>query len=276
MNFFKKKRILLYWHESEYQWHESLDFYPNFNDLKLYFIRRHCNIVDSDLVGKWLKEQFQVKNYHKLPEAVDFNHVNQFFKDNKSKKSEVLIIQAVGSLCTRKGIDVFLKLAENTSNHFQFIWTGKLVEFDSSRKTLVERINQMAGYQKIIIEGFNPNPYLRILECDIFLLPSVNEPFGIVYLEALALGRYVIASPNSGFSSELNSTDIGYTYQKFEDLISFIREFDSDKYYYKDMINRRVEFSRMYDIISFEEKLNLILKECQNSQEILEDTSTKF
>ena len=170
----------------------------------------------------------------------------------------------------------FLKLAENTSNHFQFIWTGKLVEFDSSRKTLVERINQMAGYQKIIIEGFNPNPYLRILECDIFLLPSVNEPFGIVYLEALALGRYVIASPNSGFSSELNSTDIGYTYQKFEDLISFIREFDSDKYYYKDMINRRVEFSRMYDIISFEEKLNLILKECQNSQEILEDTSTKF
>jgi len=48
------------------------------------------------------------------------------------------------------------------------------------------------------------------MECDVFCLPSIDDGFGMVVLEALACGKPVIATKNVGASELLIDNETGY------------------------------------------------------------------
>ena len=57
---------------------------------------------------------------------------------------------------------------------------------------------QLEIEQQVIFTGFRKDIPQILAACDIFAMPSFEEPFGMVYLEAMAMKRPVVALDNGG------------------------------------------------------------------------------
>ena len=68
----------------------------------------------------------------------------------------------------------------------------------SLKKKLERRLETSKLGQSVIMTGFRSDAMAVIHACDVFVLPSPIEPFGLVVLEAMALGKAVVAINNGG------------------------------------------------------------------------------
>jgi len=63
---------------------------------------------------------------------------------------------------------------------------------------LQELIKSLQLIPCVILTGFQANPENFMIDMDVFVLPSLMEGFGIVLLEAMALGKCVVATRVGG------------------------------------------------------------------------------
>ncbi len=63
----------------------------------------------------------------------------------------------------------------------------------SEQAFLQQKANAMGMGDKVVFMGFRTDPYTYIANSDLIVLPSLYEPFGLVYIEAFALKVPVIA-----------------------------------------------------------------------------------
>ncbi len=115
------------------------------------------------------------------------------------------IVLYVGRLTFQKGVEYFLKAAREVLNHnpntlFIVAGTG-----DMERRLIMESAYLGIG-NRVIFTGFTQGERLRTLYqmADVFVMPSVSEPYGIVALEAVSCGIPSIISKQSGVSETLN------------------------------------------------------------------------
>jgi hypothetical protein len=126
--------------------------------------------------------------------------VNQ--KDRIFKGPTILFL---GRITLQKGPDYFIEIANEVLKvhpHARFIMAGT---GDMSRK-LLHRSAFLRLRNRFIFAGFlNRKQVETILNSvDIYILPSVSEPFGIAPLEAMAYGVTAIISKQSGVSEVVN------------------------------------------------------------------------
>ena len=119
------------------------------------------------------------------------------------KKPTVLFL---GRITLQKGPDYFLEMASNVSKlnpNARFIIAGS---GDMARKML-HRSALLKMKNRVIFAGFlNRKQVEEIFNCvDIFVMPSVSEPFGIVPLEAMAYGVTAVISKQSGVSEVIEN-----------------------------------------------------------------------
>ncbi len=121
------------------------------------------------------------------------------------KRRGMHIVLFVGRITMQKGPEYFLRAARRVlekrpNTVFLFAGSG-----DLERRTIQEAAYYGIG-DKVIFLGFMRGESLAKLYklCDVFVMPSVSEPFGIVPLEALANGAPVIVSKQSGVAEVLN------------------------------------------------------------------------
>ena len=122
-----------------------------------------------------------------------------YFPRKHDSPNGKFVFLSVGSLIKRKNhkalIEAFTKAFRgNPDVVLRIIGTGPLE--DALRKKIV----RLEMEEQIILAGaFNGNALLEeYIGCDCFVLLSLNETFGIVYREALAVGRPVISSKHKG------------------------------------------------------------------------------
>ena len=72
----------------------------------------------------------------------------------------------------------------------------------SARRELERQLTRTRLEKTVILTGFRPDSISFIDAADVFVLPSLAEPFGLVILEAMALGKPVIAA-NAGGPREI-------------------------------------------------------------------------
>jgi glycogen synthase len=73
-------------------------------------------------------------------------------------------------------------------------------------KTLIDKASSLKINDRVMFAGWTQGENLRALYtlADVFIMPSVSEPFGLVALEAAQHTTSMILSKNSGVSEVLN------------------------------------------------------------------------
>ncbi len=123
-----------------------------------------------------------------------------------SKKAKII---TVSSLIERKNIKnlilAYKKLKKkNPKISLEIIGDGPLKEkleiLNLKKKLDVKFLGQMS----------KEDVYKKMKEADIFILPSKNETFGMVYMEALSFGMAVCCSKNSGIDGIIEDSKNGF------------------------------------------------------------------
>ena len=159
------------------------------------------------------------------------SRVSKAFVSGKSQADLVKALDFQGELIVTKGVGVFnirsQPIFSAKSSIKNFIYVGRLSP-EKNLQFLIETFNQLpnltlniVGFgpqeqllksiakQNTVFHGAVPNAELHnlYLRNDVFVLPSISEPWGIVVEEAFNSGLPVIVSDKVGCASEIVEMD---------------------------------------------------------------------
>jgi glycosyltransferase involved in cell wall biosynthesis len=163
------------------------------------------------------------------------------------------IVLGVGFADKRKGFDIFVKTAEIVKDCV-FIWVGNIA---SDMKEYEKAAKKM---DNVILVPLQKDVDMFYAGADLYYLPSREDPFPSVVLEAMEVGVPVIAFkdrggfidivPDRGFLAEFNN---------LEEVKNYIHMLKNDKYLYekfsknaKTLIEDKFEFVHyVFDLLGF-------------------------
>lgn len=170
-------------------------------------------------------------DYTIIPNGVDLEKLhNSNGEANFRTKGPKLL--SVSNLYKEKAIDINLKavslLKENHPN-LEYIVVG-----DGPEKHNLEILAKDLGIENhvLFLGAFKHEAVLEIMkECDVFSMPSTNEAFGVVYIEAMAQGKPIIGCKGEGPQDIIIDRENGFLIDKndVEQLSSIIDLLFSDK-----------------------------------------------
>jgi glycosyltransferase involved in cell wall biosynthesis len=119
-----------------------------------------------------------------------------------------LVVGACGTADHRKGADLWLQMAAHICSArpdlpVRFRWVGQTPDREFRR--LAERLGVNDRVETV---GELANPYPELAAMDVFTLPSRMDAFPLVVLEAMALGRAVVAFALPGVVRQLGDAGI--------------------------------------------------------------------
>lgn len=171
--------------------------------------------------------------------VVIHNMVADRFFDGELKQrvSDKIKFVSVGALIPRKGYDILIKAFANAKKNSNC--TLSIVGAGPEEAALRELICEHQLQDKVfLLGGKSPDEIGEIIEdSDCFALTSRRETFGIVYIEAMAKGKPVIATVCGGPESFVNASngvlipqeDIAATSDAIDYMVDHIKEFDAQK-----------------------------------------------
>lgn len=205
-----------------------------------------------------------------LSEAYKTRLLNMYIPTNKKSAIEAK------SVVIPNGIDAYWLADTNTHikrdlRKLKLVFVGevnknknvktivKLIEMELKSKfdvslQIVGRCNNKA-LLKLIVEkpyiiyhGKQDKEYIKTLykDCDIFIMPSISETFGLVYAEAMSQGIPVIYSKGEGFDQQFPDGVVGYGVNCYsiEQMAECINKIMAD---YNAMSQRCATLSKRYD-----------------------------
>jgi glycosyltransferase involved in cell wall biosynthesis len=121
---------------------------------------------------------------------------------------EMMVVGTVGRLTPVKGQEVLIRAASELIRRGEKIFLVLLGDGELRRD--LEELSLhlgIAGYVRFL--GWRPDVARVMAACDIFCLPSRNEGMGKVLVEAMAMGRPIIASSIGGIPDIVRSGENG-------------------------------------------------------------------
>lgn len=132
------------------------------------------------------------------------------------QEKEKIKVLTCGQFIKRKNIDKVIKACEKLENI-------ELTVIGSGREKL-KKISQ----KPIFLGQISHEDVLaKMRESDIFILPSKNETFGMVYLEALASGCITVCSKNDGIDGIIKDSINGFLCEDVEEVLDRILDFEN-------------------------------------------------
>jgi glycosyltransferase involved in cell wall biosynthesis len=173
----------------------------------------------------------------KIYNFMDFSKILELSREEMDYDLDDYII-SVGSLTENKNhkllIESFYKLKKEEKNKEKLIILGEGKE----RENLEKLIKKLNLEKEVLLLGQKKNPYNYILNSKLFVLPSKNEGMPLTLLEALSLGKMIIATRNNGSNEILNS--------KYGVLVeNDINELTNNIYYYLINVDERKYYEKL-------------------------------
>ncbi|MFC8682666.1 glycosyltransferase [Microbacterium ureisolvens] len=181
-----------------------------------------------------LRADFADFRAHLLPNAVERRTVNRRPEDGVTR------VLYLARLHTRKRPRLFLQAATLLSKRGGH-WSFDVVGPDEGELRFLKHLANQSPDLDIRFHG--PATASETVDyfasADIYVLPSVDEPFGLTMLESLAVGTPVVAASDAPLGVELNSLGLADLFDGTpENLADVIDNLASDT-------NRRAEIARM-------------------------------
>lgn len=147
-----------------------------------------------------------------LPYGVECERIRE--RARRAQRSEAVqarpYILTVAKLYERKGIDILLEAVAHVKQRLgghRFLIVGDGPEEGKLKRMAVDlRIDS-----HVVFLGDVPSREVPVLfqNCEFFVLPSRSEPFGIVLLEAMTLGKAIVATRVGGIPEFIKDGDTG-------------------------------------------------------------------
>jgi UDP-glucose:(heptosyl)LPS alpha-1,3-glucosyltransferase len=193
----------------------------------------------SDLVKRDIMENYSVAD-RDIDIVYHWVDIDKFHPDNKASyrkqlreeyavSDDTFTVLFVGSGFERKGLKFLIEAAESVPEPVTIFVLGKGSE---------KKFKGIIKNQKVIFCGPRKDVHKYYAAADIFVLPSMYEPFGLVYLESLASGIPVIATKSCGASEIIKDGTHGFLVSKPEDTEAMAGKI-------KYLINHRDELENM-------------------------------
>jgi len=175
------------------------------------------DIADQIIAVSNYTRNIIINNYHILSEKVItvYNAVDPADSEEKTeykKDSGEKIVSFLGRVTMQKGPEYFVDAASlvlEKMNNVRFVMAGK----GDLLNSMIGRAAELNISGSIDFPGFLKDSEVADLfrKSDVFVMPSVSEPFGIVALEAMQAEVPVIISRQSGVSEILkNAVKVDY------------------------------------------------------------------
>lgn len=205
--YFVKKPLIFHYHDI---------LRPNIENLFLrWLIDLPSKVICVSNAGrrsliKWTDKVDKIKTIYNSVDLTLFNgnfDLNYLKALKESLKLDKTVVGMVGRLDELKGHETFLEAASKVVNAVEgvsFLIIGSWVlNFEKKRLEILEQYAEKLKIRdKVVFTGFvsNVSRYYHLM--DVVVVPSWQEPFGLVPLEALSSKRAVIAT-NTGGTPEL-------------------------------------------------------------------------
>lgn len=193
------KPVVLHVHATEFDRCGGDNVHPHVHRIEQESLRKADKII---AVSEATKRKI-IKKYGVKPEKVAVLHngidvkklAPQTLKAFKGKKLVIFI----GRLTLQKGPDYFLQVAKRVLDmdpDVRFVVGGS----GDMLHRLIQDAARLGIADKLLFAGFLRNRALEKVyqSADVYVMPSVSEPFGIGALEAINHGTPVIVSKNAG------------------------------------------------------------------------------
>lgn len=154
--------------------------------------------VDEDKIDI-VPNGIELSEYENLPERGEFRR-KYSIRDNEK------IVLYLGRLHKTKGIELLVKSFSDLLKELDNVRLVLVGPDDGYRLTLEEIIQALKMDNKVLFTGFVSNDEKRaaFVDADVFVNPSADEIFGLVFLEANACGTPVIGSKGCGIANVID------------------------------------------------------------------------
>ncbi|MBC7919880.1 MAG: glycosyltransferase family 4 protein [Ferruginibacter sp.] len=130
-----------------------------------------------------------------------FEEATRQIRQQLSVDEASFVVCASGTTDWRKGVDLFAQIANRcqqmTNASLRFIWVGGAssgLEYDK----LVYDVERLGLTGIVHFVGVVENPVAYFALADVFILPSREDPFPLVCLEAASLGKPILCFDQAG------------------------------------------------------------------------------
>jgi len=137
--------------------------------------------------------------------------LNISIRDELGISDNALLVVILGSVTERKGYRQLLEAARQVCNHLQnvqFLWVGQLHE--PMRQDLADKVGELGLQEHFTHLDFRYDVPQILRSVDLLVLPSVNEAFPLVILEAMASGKPVVATRCGGTAESVDDGKTGF------------------------------------------------------------------
>lgn len=171
--------------------------------------RRGMDVADHIICVSELTRRTVIEKYHQDPRKVTTVHnavdpipnVEQFVKTPRKEK----LVTFLGRITMQKGPEYFVEAAAKVlkrTKNVRFVMAGS----GDKMQAMIDLVAERGIADKMHFTGFLKGKEVTqmLADSDVYMMPSVSEPFGISPLEAMQVGTPSIISKQSGCAEILS------------------------------------------------------------------------
>lgn len=162
----------------------------------------------------------------------------------ESRDRDIFRLIVVGRFAQLKNQATLIKALPYIKNNVEVLFVG-----DGAQRSEVEGLAKELGvYEKTKFLGFRKDVYAIMKSCDLQVITSSWEGFGLVAVEGMACGLPIVSTNVDGLNEVIDGVGVFYDMNDPKDLAVHIDEVLGDEQKRLDMIAKGKERAKQYDI----------------------------